>query len=81
MPTRERIYEILDTLRENDRTSAAYDFIMIAVILPSLIPLMFKETNLFFEIIDKLTVTVFILDYIMRLATADLKLKRGAHYL
>lgn len=78
MPSRKRIYEILDTLRDNDRPSAAYDFLMIAAILLSLVPLMFKETNLFFEIIDKLTVTVFIIDYILRLMTADLKLKRGA---
>lgn len=76
--TRKRIYEILDTLRENDKVSAGYDFLMIATILLSIVPLTFKESNLFFEIIDKLTVSVFIIDYILRIATADFKLRRGA---
>lgn len=76
--TRKRLYEILDTLRDGDRPSAAYDFFMMAVILLSLLPLTFKESNLAFEIIDKLTVTIFIADYALRLYTADYKLERGA---
>lgn len=48
-----------------------------AVILLSIIPLAFHKQNRAFEIIDKVTVIVFIIDYIFRLFTADLKLKKG----
>lgn len=47
------------------------------VIIISLVPLAFKETNAAFGIIDKITACIFILDYAARLSTADLKLKKG----
>ena len=46
---------------------------MMCVITISLIPLVFKETNAAFESIDKICAAVFILDYILRWATADYK--------
>ena len=70
---RKRIYEIISASNGHDRLSSAYDIIMMCVITISLIPLVFKETNAAFEIIDKICAAVFILDYILRWATADYK--------
>ncbi len=44
---------------------------LITVIL-SLIPLTFKHYNMLFNVIDKVTVTIFIIDYILWI-TADYK--------
>lgn len=74
---RNRIFEVIELSSEDDKLSTAYDFFMMAIILASLIPLAFKQTSTLFAIIDKVTVIVFILDYLLRLLTADLKLERG----
>ena len=50
---------------------------MLVVIAVSLVPLFFKQDNVGFKIIDKVTVVIFIIDYILRLVTADYKLKKG----
>lgn len=46
---------------------------MIVVIIISLIPLAFKEDNTFFYISDKVAMMIFIIDYLLRWMTADLK--------
>lgn len=74
---RKRVFEVIEVAHEQDRASACYDYTMMVVILISLVPLAFKETNPAFELIDRLTAAVFILDYGLRLATADMKLKKG----
>lgn len=74
---RHRIFETIELSSGNDITSTIYDLTMMVMILSSLVPLVFKQTNTLFVIIDRVTVTVFIIDYILRLITADLKLKRG----
>lgn len=74
---RKRIYEIIELAAEGDRTSTCYDFFMMFAILVSLVPLLFKEEYPVFEWIDRLTVIVFICDYLLRLFTADYKIKRG----
>lgn len=73
-----RLFEIIELSSDGDRLSTAYDLIMMAVIFISLMPLVFKETNVVFEWIDKVTVTIFVVDYLLRLVTADYKMKRGA---
>ena len=75
---RKRIFQIIEVGEENDKLSRAYDFFMMATIIISIIPLWSHEETAVFNIIDKITVIVFIADYILRLFTADLKLKRGA---
>lgn len=75
---RQRIYEIVEVNTDNDRLSSAYDFFMILTIIISIIPLCTHNENIIFDIIDKSTVSIFILDYILRLITADKKIKRGA---
>ena len=70
---RKRIYEIIELSQGTDTISKVYDFFMMAVIISSLIPLAFKETNNIFSIIDNISVTIFIIDYILRWLTADFK--------
>ncbi len=72
-----RLFEIIELSDNNDKLSSVYDIFMMLVILASIVPLAFKETNTAFQIIDKVTVVIFIIDYILRLATADYKLKKG----
>lgn len=73
---RRRIYQIIE-LSAGDRTSAVYDYVMMVVIVASLVPLAFKESTPFLSALDKITVAVFILDYALRLLTADYKLNKG----
>lgn len=70
---RERIYQIIEKSEGEDRISAVYDTFMIVIIILSLIPLAFKSENLFFYIIDKFAMVVFIVDYLLRWITADFK--------
>ena len=74
---RHRIFQIIETSNGPDKASAVYDAIMGVVILVSLIPLAFKDTNTVFMIIDIAASGLFLLDYALRLWTADLKLRRG----
>lgn len=74
---RKRLFEIIEIAGDSDRVSAVYDFFMMAVILVSLLPLAFKETTPCFEAIDKAAGYIFIVDYVLRITTADMKLKRG----
>lgn len=74
---REKLYSIIEPSDGNNKLSNIYDFIMMTTIVISIIPLAFKETNLVFQWIDYITVSIFIVDYILRLITADLKLKRS----
>lgn len=75
---RRRIFEIIEVGKEDDKLSRAYDFFMMAIIIISIIPLWSHKEIELFVIIDKVTVVVFMVDYILRLITADLKLKQGA---
>ncbi len=75
---RERLFQIIEVGEEDDKLSRAYDFFMMATIIISIIPLWSHNDTELFTIIDKVTVVVFIADYVLRLFTADLKLKRGA---
>lgn len=74
---RKRIYEIIEVGEDGDCISKIYDFCMMIVIVISLIPLAFKEENVIFNMIDGITVVIFIIDYLLRLITADYKLDKG----
>ena len=71
---RKRIYEIIEVSQENDRVSFAYDLIMLIAIILSVLPLAFKTHYSFFTVIDIVTTVLFIIDYLLRLVTADYKL-------
>ena len=74
---RQRIYEIIAIAKDDDIASTVYDIIMMVTILVSLIPLAFTEEYPVFSVINNVTVVIFIIDYVMRFLTADLKLKKG----
>lgn len=73
---RKRIYEIIEKSNGNDLLSTIYDYFMIIVIVISLIPLAVKYDYDIFTITDNITVAIFIIDYILRLLTADYKYER-----
>lgn len=70
---RKKIYEVIELSDGTNRLSGIYDTVMLALIILSLIPLAFKTDNVFIQIIDKVCVCAFILDYILRWTTADYK--------
>lgn len=71
---RKRIYEIIEIAEGEDRLSQIYDVLMFLSIIISIIPLAFKETKPSFILIDQITAAIFVVDYILRLITADYKL-------
>lgn len=74
---RKRIYQIIEIAEEDDFLSSIYDIFMMMVIIVSLIPLTIKEESDILNLIDYITVAIFIADYILRLTTADFKLQKG----
>ena len=70
------IYKVIEPT-EKSKISSAYNIIMMITIIVSLVPLLFKESNFAFQIIDKVTVSIFIVDYFLRLVTAEKKLGKG----
>lgn len=57
--------------------SRVYDWYMLVMIIASIVPLMFIEDYPIFKIIEIVTVTAFIIDYLLRWYTSDIQLKRG----
>lgn len=74
---RKRLFEIIELGKDNDTVSKIYDLFMMLIIIVSIIPLWSHTTNDIFVLIDKGTLVVFIVDYVLRLMTADLKLDKG----
>lgn len=75
---RKRVYSIIEQGHGGDTISIVYDVLMLVAITASIIPLMFVEETTTFRIIEQITVSFFILDYILRWATADYRIgKRG----
>ena len=77
MTFRQRIYDIVEPRRSKGRGSVFYDVFMLIMISLSILPLCFAKPHPFFHIIEIVTVTVFIIDYILRWCTADYKLGKG----
>lgn len=73
---RKRIYEIIEVAEDNDTLSQIYDFFMMLTIIVSIIPLAFKHTNTTFQIMDMVSVCIFIIDYLLRWFTADYNLNQ-----
>lgn len=73
---RKKIYYIINS-DENSSLSSVYDVIMMVTIILSIVPLAFKDTNIFFQCVDYITVGIFILDYVLRFIVADFKLKKS----
>ena len=74
---RKRIFEIVEFRHHRDALSLTYEVIMLVAITASIIPLMFIHDNRTFRIIEIVTVSIFILDYLLRWLTADYRSKKG----
>ncbi len=74
---RKRVFEIIETSEGNDIASSLYDVIMLIAIIVSIVPLAFKQSNGLFYVTDIVTTVLFIIDYLLRLWTADLKLGKS----
>ncbi|MCR5662673.1 MAG: ion transporter [bacterium] len=70
---RKKIFSIIDNHGKDNKLSRIYDLAMMFVIIASLVPLAFKEETPLFITIDKISIIIFIIDYILRWSTADLK--------
>ena len=78
MTTREKIYSIVEPKYNNQDSLIArvYDWVMLVAIIIGIIPLMFREQPLVFVIFDYVSCAIFILDYILRWITADMRFKK-----
>ena len=74
---RKKLYSIIEHENCTSQLASTYDLIMMITIVISVVPLAFKETNSFFQWIDYITVGIFVLDYFLRLITADYKLDKA----
>ena len=71
---RNDIFHIIEYDDEHQsKWSTFYDILMLVMIVLSIIPLMFREQLPLFVWFDQVSVVVFILDYLLRWTTADLK--------
>lgn len=70
---RKKIFEIIEPSQKSNVLSSIYDIFMIVVILLSILPLCFKQTNNVLNGIDSLCLIIFIVDYFLRWVTADYK--------
>ncbi len=70
---RKNLYDIIET-DSPAVNSKLYDWLMLIFIVISLIPLAFREQTPMFIWFDRVSVCVFIIDYIFRWMTADYKL-------
>ena len=76
--TRKEIFTIIEKDDGSNIWSHIYDVFMFGCIILSVVPLMFWDEYPVFRWIELFTTTVFIIDYILRWATADHKLGKGA---
>ena len=80
---RQSLYNLIDytdLTGDGNKNADYYDIFMMVLIILSIIPLLFKIDSPFFTIIEILCTTVFILDYFLRWATNDLRMKRDGLY-
>lgn len=74
---RQKVYYLLYDDDSSGIVTSIYDVFMIIAIIISLIPLGLKNNYHIWVVTDRVTVIIFIIDYILRLMTADFKLKKG----
>lgn len=75
---RKRIFEIIEASKDGDKLSSVYDSVILITVIVSLIPLAFKDQTTVFNLIDKISASIFIVDYLLRWSTADLKSGSGS---
>ena len=78
MEIRKRIFDIIQRDIGKSRGSRIYDVVMMVLIIASIVPMTFTTYHPVFRIVELVSVSVFIIDYILRWITADYKLGKGA---
>ena len=73
---RKIIYRIIEP-GQGGKSGWVYDALMLCAIVASIIPLTYTRDYPVFEIIEIVTVTIFVADYLLRWLTADFRLKKG----
>lgn len=68
---RKKLFTIIEKDQKHSASSIIYDYFMLLMIIISIIPLMFPVQTPLFVWFDRISVTVFIIDYILRWITAD----------
>ena len=71
---RKKIFNIVEP-QKAFTLSRAYDYLMLVMIIISLVPLAFRTESTCLLWLDKISVSVFIIDYLLRWITADYKLQ------
>ncbi len=74
---RKKIYSVVEVSRNDSLADEIYWALMLVFIILSIVPLMFLTDYPFFRITEKVCVGVFILDYLLRWITADMKMGKG----
>ena len=70
---KKKIYEVIEVGSKDSRLCQIYDLVMLVMIIANLIPLAFEKTFAVLTVINYISVGVFIIDYLLRWLTADLK--------
>lgn len=76
---RKRIFDIIET-ENHSLISKIYDWAMLVFIVISLVPLAFREQNTTLIWLDWISVSIFIVDYLLRWLTADYKLTKATKW-
>lgn len=75
--TRKTLFQIIEPHQKENAIEKAYDVFMFLIIIVSLIPLTRKSHTGIFMWLDFVSTVIFIIDYVLRLVTADYKLEKG----
>ena len=75
--TRKTLFQIIEPHQKENAIEKAYDVFMFLTIIVSLIPLTTKSHTGIFMWLDFVSTIIFVIDYLLRLLTADYKLEKG----
>ena len=75
--TKKTLFQIIEPHQKENAIEKAYDVFMFLTIIGSLFPLTTKSHTGIFMWLDFVSTIIFIIDYVLRLLTADYKLEKG----
>lgn len=75
--TRKTLFQIIELHQKENAIEKSYDVLMFLTIIVSLIPLTTKSHTGIFMWLDFVSTIIFVIDYVLRLVTADYKLEKG----
>lgn len=78
---RKKIFEIIEVDTTNNLLSRLYDLFMMITIVISIIPLAFVKQQQWMIFIDRITVIIFIIDYLLRWFVADISTNKKISFI